>query len=102
MASYLEIRTLVGSNADLRNRTTVAVMVSVNQLIREPAPTAADRAFAQVVINNPDAYGRKVLNLVLAEFNELSVAVIENATDATLQTAVDAVIPSLVNALAGV
>lgn len=99
MASYAELRNLF-SDDTLRNRVTVACVIAAkNQL--NGTPTAAQEKFAETVFSNPDEMGRRVLMAVLAANNGLTVAQINAATDAAIQTAVDSVIPNMVSALFG-
>lgn len=100
MASYLELRGLF-NDGDLVNRTAVAIVISVNDLL-EGTPSANDRKYAELVLSNPQSEARKVLMTVLAANKAVSVSSIQAASDATLQTKVDAIVPQLVNALAGV
>ncbi len=100
MATYLELRNLF-NDGDLVNRTTVAITISVNDLL-SGSPTANDKKYAESVLSNPQEEARKILMTILASNSSATVAQIQSATDATLQTKVDAVVPHLVDALAGV
>lgn len=100
MALYTEIRDLF-SNDEFKNRVTTACVVSAYALIIG-TPTANDNKFADSVFSNPDAMGRKVTMAVLAANNTATTAQILGATDSTIQTQVDLVIPSMVDSLAGV
>lgn len=100
MATYVEIRNLF-SDSSLLNRTGVATIVAANALL-SGAPTAASKAYAAAVFQDPEGEARKVLMAVLSANKALTVAQIQGVTDANLQTAVDAVIPMLRDARAGV
>lgn len=97
MASCTEIRALF-SNDELRNRITVATVIASNAALAG-TPTAAQQKFANWVFSNPDQAGSRVLMAVLAANNTFTAAQITGATDATLQSAVNSVIPNLTAAL---
>lgn len=99
MASYLDLRNQF-SNSELRNRVTTAVTVAAYNLL-QGAPTANDRAWARSVFESPDNAGRVAFMAVLAANKDATIAQIDGATDAAIQTQVDAVVPSLVLALSG-
>lgn len=100
MATYTELRTLFGEDA-LRYKVRVAVIIAAQaQLVANPG-SPAGRAWALAVIDNPAEWGDKVLLTVLAANKAATVAQITGATDAAIQTAVDAVVGSLIAAGAG-
>ena len=99
MATYLELQSLFNDN-DLTLRVRAATVIAANNLL-SGAPTAADRAFAASVFASPSGISHQVLMAVLAENKASTVAQIQGASDAALQTNVDSVIPALVSALAG-
>lgn len=101
MATYNELQGLF-SDSDLVARTQVAVVIAANNLAAGATPTAADKAWAAAVFDNPGNEARKALMSVLAENSSATVAQIQAATDATLQNNVNAIVPILVDALAGV
>jgi len=94
MATYTELRNLFSDDA-LRNRLDVAAVVAANTLLGG-TPTAADQGWAAAVFSNPRNEGQKAFMAVLAANKDLSVAAIQGATDAAIQSNVDAVVPSLV------
>jgi hypothetical protein len=100
MATYQELRGLF-NDSDLMEKTEVAVVVAANDLVGG-TPTTADKAWIAAALANPSAEAQKALMNVLAANKGLSVAQIQNATDSALQTNVNAVVPILVDALAGV
>jgi len=61
-------------------------------------PTQAQMDWAAAVLQNPNAEAKKALRFVLAKNASATVAQITGASDATLQTNVDEVVPSLVAA----
>lgn len=99
MATYTELRQQF-SNDTLRNRVTVACVIAANSALAN-APTAAQQKFAEAVFSNPDAMGGKVLMAVLATNAASTLAQINAATDAQIQTAVNTVIPNLTVAMFG-
>tara|TARA_R100001198_G_scaffold96105_1_gene84528 strand:- start:1548 stop:1850 length:303 start_codon:yes stop_codon:yes gene_type:complete len=100
MATYLEIRDLF-NDSDLTNRVAVAVLVSVKDKL-ELNPTTAEKAYAAKVFANPKSEAKTVLMYVLAANNGATVAQIQGASDAAIQTNVDSVVDVLIDALAGV
>jgi hypothetical protein len=99
MATYVELYAL-RTDTTLLQRLSVAVLVSANVVRLEAANTAQHSnrlAWAQQAIRDPDAPAQKVLGLLLAANKDSTVAQINAASDATLQTLVDA----LVNTLTG-
>ncbi|MEE8207351.1 MAG: hypothetical protein V3T88_00125 [Nitrosomonadaceae bacterium] len=100
MATYTELRDLF-NDGDLTNKVAVALIIAVNDLLLG-TPDAADRLYAARVFANPQSEARAVLMAVLAGNSSATVVQITGATDAAIQTKVDAVVPQLVDALAGV
>lgn len=95
MAAYIEIRNLA-NDATLRNRIEVAVMVAAEAIITaSPADTDERIAWAQRVLANPQPWSERVLWLALASNKDAAVAQITGATDASLQTIVDATVTAL-------
>ena len=100
MATYTELRQLF-SDPGLTEKIEVAVIIAANNLI-SGTPTTAQTAWAATCFASPQGEARKAIMAVLAANSDLSVAAILSATDAQIQTKVDLVIPTLVDALAGV
>lgn len=104
MATYIEIRNL-NNDSVLRNRTSAAVIIGAQGCMEDPAafPTATadtvlqgDRLdWAARAFNDPNSEARKVLMSVLAANATATVAQITGATDAQLQTNVNAAIDLL-------
>ena len=91
MASYVELHTLA-SNSTLRNRVAVACVIAANDIRTEDAGTAKHTerlAWAKAVYASPVTEASRILWSVLAQNASASVATIEAAPDATVQTAVD-------------
>jgi len=100
MATYLEVRQLF-NDSDLLNKVTVAVVIAANNLL-SGTPTAAEKAWAAEVFSRPGIAGKQAVMAVLAENNALSVAAIQGASDSAIQSGVNTVVSTLVDALAGV
>ena len=100
MATYAEIRQLF-SNSVLSEKMEVAVIIAANNLL-SGTETAAQKVWAASVFANPRGEATKAMMAVLATHNALAVSQITGASDATVQTAVNAVVPTLVDAMAGV
>ena len=100
MATYEELRGIF-NDSDTKNKVVMATVIAAYELL-QTTPTADDRAWASRVFDDPEAEGRKAYMAVLAANKASTVVAIQAATDATIQTQVDGVVPSLVQALAGV
>ncbi len=104
MATYSEIRNLI-NDSDLRNKSAVAVIIAAQGVMDDVAnfPTATadtvlqqDRlAWAARAFNAPEAEARKVLMSMLAANNAASISAITGATDALIQTNVNAAVDLL-------
>ena len=93
MATYQELYNLRG-NSDLINKITVALVIAAEGLIAG-TPTDAEKAWILKAISNPVSEATRATNLILAKNAGLTVAQIEGATDAVIQTQVDAIVPVL-------
>lgn len=100
MATYQELRSLF-NNSDLMEKVEVSVVKAANDLNAD-SPTAADKAWISHALTNTSAEAKKALKIVLAENSSASVSAIMSASDATVQSNVNSVVPTLVDALAGV
>lgn len=89
MATYAELFDL-RSNDALRNRVAVAAVVKAQTLLDLASPTAAQVEWAKATLANPIGISGDLLNYVLAANKGASVAAIIGATDAAIQTNVDA------------
>jgi hypothetical protein len=101
MATYTELRSFF-NNADLKNKISVACVIAAYSMISTGTPTLAQKKFADLVFKNPDEIAQKVLMAVIAANNAVTVAQINNATDAAILGNVNTVLPNLVDALFGV
>lgn len=89
--TYTELYTLTSDSA-LRNRVTVACLVAAETIRGESAATpnhAARALWAGEVFANPTAEGTRMFPAVLAANVAFTVAQVQGASDAALQTAVN-------------
>jgi len=94
MATYIELRNLFDDDT-LKNRMDAAIVIAAKALL-DGTPTTADQKWAAAVAANPRAEGKKAYMFVIADNKDNTVSQIKSASDIVLQTAVDAVVPSLV------
>ena len=94
MAAYSELL-LASENATLRNQVRVALIIAAQAVYTEDSGTAnhaARLAWAKATILNPTAVVEPMLWAVLAQNAGFTLAQIQGATDATVQTAVAAAV----------
>ena len=94
MATYLDLLTAAQNDA-LRQKIRVACLIGADTVRAESAATvnhAARLAWAKGVFENPVNAGEKMLWAVLAQNKSASLATILAASDAVIQTNVDATI----------
>ena len=92
MPSYAEIYNLA-SNSDLIAKVTSAIAIAAEEIRAEdPITENHDQRVAWAVraLFNPDGEARKLMWILLAQNAAATTAQITGATDATIQTAVDA------------
>lgn len=104
MASYVELRALYGDEA-LTKKIEVAVAIAANKIASgndggSPFDQAAGKhglrvQWAKQAITNTSTVAANVLKLVLAANAGLTVTQINNASDAAVQSGVEAVIDAL-------
>ena len=97
MATYLELMTLQG-DGDLLNRVIVAVAIAADTIRLESAGTTnhANRMiWAEKAFSSPIVVGKSAYSAVLAANKDATVTQIQGATDAAIQTNVDAVVDVL-------
>ena len=97
MATYAELFNLRHDSA-LINRISVAVSIAAEAKLVAATPTAAELAWAVQVLSNPGAEAQRVLYTVLAANKDATVAAIQGASDAAIQTNVEAVLDGLIAA----
>lgn len=95
MATYAELYDL-RSNAALKNRVAIAVMVKAQALLAGASPTAAQVAWAANAIRDPDGKASQLYPYVLAANAAATVAQINAATDAAIQSSVNAAADALI------
>ena len=100
MATYQELRAL-SSDSDLIEKVQTACVVAAHGL-SSGTPTTAEKAWIASVLSNPVSVAQQAVMFVLAANKDATVAQIQGATDASIQTNVDTVVPILVDAQAGV
>jgi hypothetical protein len=98
MATYNELFNLRRENTDLLNRVEVAAVKKAQTLIDAASPTAAQVGWALTTITAPRAEADRLLNYVLAANSALTVAQITAASDAAIQTAVNAAVDKIIAA----
>lgn len=91
MATYTELRDLFSDDA-LMNRVEVATIIAAETARGEVPGTAIRRAWAKLAFEQPREESRKMLMAVLAANNGLTVGQIAGASDAAIQTNVDAAV----------
>jgi len=95
MATYMELFGL-RSDSDLQDKVLVAVVKTAQTLLDGETPTAAEVEWASAAIESPKAKADALLNYVLAKNSGVEVGAISGASDATIQTAVDAAVAAIV------
>lgn len=94
MATYQELLTAAQSD-DLKKKVRVACMIAANAIMTENTATpnhAGRLAWARSVYENPEAIGKKMLWAVIAQNNAVALSAITGASDANVQTAVNAAV----------
>ena len=96
MATYVELHTLRGSEsiATLRQKISVAIAIKANALAKG-TPNATQKAWAKSALAAPEDFQDIVLNYILAEYSASATSAITGATDAQVQTAVNAAVNTL-------
>lgn len=95
MATYAELFDL-RSNSGLRNKVAVAVAKKAQAIFDLATPTAKQVTWAGEAIENPVSKADALLNYVLAKNSASTVAQISAASDAAIQTNVDAAVDKIV------
>ena len=95
MATLKEIDEFVGSAEDLRAKIRGALRIKSMVIVNDPASTAAQNVFALACLGNPAQYEVTALNGIMGEYNLLTIAAIQGATDANIQAAVNKVVDQL-------
>lgn len=97
MATYTELHTLRGSSTanPLKEKIAVAIVIKANAISKLPTPTDGQRSFSIAALQNPTGYVDTVFNYILAEYKAVTTAQITEATDASVQTAVNNTVDTL-------
>jgi len=94
MATYIELLTAANDNS-LRQKVAVACVVAA-EAIRVEDPATANHAarleWAKLVYKSPTVAGDKMMWPVVAQNKAAALAAITGASDAAIQTAVDAAV----------
>lgn len=105
MATYAELFELasVGNPEPvaLRERVSMALIIAAHTYLDSPTSTPSQRKWAVLAVSDPQAMARQLWPLVLAANKNATVAQIEAATDATIQTNVDDVVEAFVEGAVG-
>ena len=88
MATYTELIACAG-HSPLLDRVRVACVIAADGIRANVAASAAQKAWAKKVFNDPEIAQREVLWSVLAQNKAIAQSALLNATDAQVQTAVD-------------
>lgn len=99
MADYIDIRNEF-DNADLLGMIEVAIIVKANSIL-EGTPTAEDRAWMFDVLDSLRKEANKILMLLLGGNSGLTIEQIRGVDSGNIQTKVNAIVPSLIAAKAG-
>jgi hypothetical protein len=94
MATYAELIQASGDSG-LISKVQVACVVAADVIRANGSATAPQKAWAKAVFSDPSSAMRTVLWSVLVQNKAQNYATIVGATDAQVQTAVDAAIPLL-------
>lgn len=95
MSSYQELYAL-RSNSDLQEKVAVAVVKKAQALIDAGSLTANAKEWCNEALQNPVSKGNVILNYVLAKNSASSVAQIQAASDATIQSNVSDAVDALI------
>ncbi len=95
MATYTELFGL-RSNSALINRIAVAVTIKAQTYIDTTPSVSDELAWASRVLSAPGTEAQKMLYYLVAVDNTASISQITGASDAAVQTRVDAAVDALV------
>jgi len=94
MANYEDLFGL-GTNTELKNRVVVAVMIKADAIAALATPTQLQIDWAKDVFASPIVVGEVVYRAVVAANSTATIAQITGASDASIQTNVDAIADNL-------
>lgn len=95
MATYVELYDLAGNLIQTDKKIVTAITIKSNLLAKLATPTALQKTFARAALQDPRTYLSTIRNYLLADFNASTVVAISGATDAQVQTAVNAAVDTL-------
>lgn len=97
MATYTELYQYRATDdyQALENKVAVAVAIKAQAIADLPTPTAEQIAWAVEALSSPGGKAETVINYVLAANSGLTIAQITAATDAAIQTNVNAAVDDL-------
>lgn len=95
MATYSELFDLK-TDTSFRNKVSVAATIKSQSLIDGVTPTSAEITWANNTLIAPLSRANTLVNYVIAANDGLSVAAIQGATDADIQSNVDAAADALI------
>ena len=95
MATYLDLFGL-GSDSDLQDKIVVAVIKKAQTLLDVGTPTTDQVTWASGAIDNPSGKAKSLLQYVLAANSGMTVAQIQGASDAAIQSNVDSAVDALI------
>jgi len=97
MATYLELYAAAGAGANpaLQQQIVVAITIKAELISTLPTPTAAQKAWAVAALKSPTDYLPTVMHFILAQYAAQTMATIQAATDAQVQTAVNSAVDTL-------
>lgn len=99
MATLEELHDLF-NNATLLKKIRAALLISIKNIL-DGSPTAPDRTYAAKVFANPGGEADRVIKYVLAANQGSTVSAIVGASDASIQSNVDAAVLIMVLADGG-
>jgi len=97
MATLSEVHDLF-TDGELIKKTAAALTIWAQGVIDQATPDASELAFAAQVMNNPTSEAHRVIKYVVAANSDATVAQIQGAGDAAIQSNVDAAAPKLAGA----
>lgn len=95
MATLTELTALLGDPGALEAKIRGALLIEAQIIVANGSATALQKAWARACFEDVNQFRTAAYAAVLAANNAQTVAVIQGATDAQVQTAVHAVIPIL-------
>ena len=99
MATLEELHSMDGTTGlqALKNKIVVAVAIKAEAIAELASPTVQQIEWAKSALNNPRSVADQIINYVVADNAAASTSEITGATDAAIQTAVDAAVDNLLS-----